>query len=122
MKAVGREGAFYKDITALHTRYVTGKGATHIALAYAYLKCAPAGLPCAQDALTVQPRTSAICAARGSGEGASAEGAQSRMLALSAWQRGCQVQTPRVYHSPRHHEDWARASQEAWADVIRSRC
>ena len=55
MKAVGREGAFYKDITALHTRYVTGKGATHIALAYAYLKCAPAGLPCAQDALTVHP-------------------------------------------------------------------
>ena len=38
MRALGKEGAFTADVTLLHTRYVAGRGATHLTLAYSYLK------------------------------------------------------------------------------------
>lgn len=39
MRALGKEGAYLGDVAPLHTRYVSGRGATHLTLAYSYLKC-----------------------------------------------------------------------------------
>ena len=78
MKAVGREGAFYKDITALHTRYVTGKGATHIALAYAYLKCAASALfgPCMHKKASVWNRLRSGLGCNHSAQGTTCQGSE----------------------------------------------